>query len=154
MQPIQMTVTFEAEDASAICEAIGEAVARCLPGISEESAHKPPASSGEGASGVVVTDFERLDAHDLRAAYLLGKLPEDGGLLVDKKSVSKLLNISPRSVDRLWHEKAMPNPIKISRQNKWRVREIIEWVEADCPPQKYWRYSGGEGKDTRKRKRG
>jgi len=33
---------------------------------------------------------------------------------------------------------ALPAPVKFGRLTKWRLAEIIEWIEADCPPQKVW----------------
>jgi predicted DNA-binding transcriptional regulator AlpA len=102
--------------------------------------------------GTIVSNADRTRAVELRDAYLLGKLPDDGSLLVGKKEVSSLLNISSRTLSRLVDEKAMPNPIRLGNKVQWRLREIIEWVEADCPPQRYWNYSEGRGLNTRKKK--
>ena len=104
--------------------------------------------------GIVVSNAERTKAAELRDAYLSGKLPEDGSLLIGKKEVSELLNISARTLSRLVDEKAMPNPIRLGNKVQWRIREIVEWVEADCPPQRHWNYFEGRGTNTRKRKGG
>lgn len=106
----------------------------------------------QASRGTAVSNAERLKASELRDAYLLGKLPENGSLLIGVKEVSSLLNISPRTVSRLVDEKAMPNPIRLGNKVQWRLREIIEWVEADCPPQRHWIYSDGCGTNTGSKK--
>jgi hypothetical protein len=59
--------------------------------------------------GVEITADNKLKAADLRTALLLGKLPDDAGLLIDTKTTAKLLNISPRTLYRLDQEQAMPD---------------------------------------------
>ncbi|HBE69990.1 MAG TPA: hypothetical protein DDW52_17730 [Planctomycetaceae bacterium] len=127
-------------------DSVGRAIDRS--GIRTNS----PSPSSPTTAGTVLTGSDKAKATELRDAYLLGKLPEDGGLLVGTKQVSALLNISSRTISRLIQEKAMPNPIKLGNRTQWRLREIIEWVEADCPPQRHWNYSEGRGTDTRKKK--
>ena len=158
MKPVQMTV---AVDANAVIEAIRKPIMDALPSLVEEavvravekvrppttaSDETPAGCSESAASGVTLTQADKTNASELRTAYLLGKLPENGSLLINTKEVARLLNISPRSVYRLTDEKAVPEPIRIGNKVQWRVREIIEWVESDCPPQKFWRYSEARGK--------
>jgi len=95
--------------------------------------------------GVELLDEERAKAADLRTALLVGKVPDNSGILIDSKTTAKLLNVSYRTLFRLLDEKAMPQPVALgSNIKKWRLAEILEWVEADCPPQKHWTYPSPE----------
>lgn len=166
MKPIQMNVTVESEEIAGFAEQVQEAlvqrladvlekeVTRAIEKFTKDFTSKPvPATDNSGAvtTGVQLTRLDQASARELRAAYLLGKLPDDGALLIDTKAVSRFLNVSARTVSRLSDTRAMPAPIRLGNKVKWRLREIIEWVEADCPPQKFWQYSEGQGKNTRKR---
>jgi hypothetical protein len=44
--------------------------------------------------GTELTTQEKLKAADLRIALLMGKIPEDFGLLVDTKTLGHILSIS------------------------------------------------------------
>ena len=66
-------------------------------------------------------------------AVLLGKIPKDTGLLIDVKTTAKLLNVSERMVYRLADQKAAPSPVKLGALVRWRLAEIIEWVDGGCP---------------------
>jgi predicted DNA-binding transcriptional regulator AlpA len=69
---------------------------------------------------------------------LLGKIPEDTGLLIDPQTLADLLSISRSTLYQLQAEQAIPAPIQLGRLKKWRLAEILEWIEADCPPQSVW----------------
>jgi predicted DNA-binding transcriptional regulator AlpA len=101
-----------------------------------------PQQSPAASAGVALTPADKVMAADLRTAFLLGKLPEDAGLLMDTKTTARLLNVSPRMVYRLDQVQAMPAPVRLGTLVRFRVAEIIEWVDSDCPPRKYWTYSG------------
>jgi predicted DNA-binding transcriptional regulator AlpA len=93
---------------------------------------------------------EQESATDLRTALLLGKVPEDSGLLINADTVAPLLNVSQRTLSRPLGEKAIPQSVRLGgRTIRWRLAEILEWGESDCPPQKYWTYTKAKG---RKRK--
>jgi len=32
----------------------------------------------------------------------------------------------------------LPNPIWIGGSRKWRIAELMEWIEAGCPERKNW----------------
>jgi len=32
----------------------------------------------------------------------------------------------------------IPQPIRIGRNIYWRNDELLEWIEADCPPRQLW----------------
>jgi predicted DNA-binding transcriptional regulator AlpA len=80
----------------------------------------------------------QTSAANLRSAVLLGKIPEDTGLLIDARTFACLLNVSQRHVWRLLDEKAIPEPVRLGRLVRWRLPEILEWIEASCPPQEVW----------------
>jgi excisionase family DNA binding protein len=97
-----------------------------------------PASS---QSGIVLTKADRVSAGDLRTALLLGKVPEEADLLLDTKTMAGLLGVSDRTLYRLLAEKALPEPLRLgARAVRWRLAEILEWVDAGCPAQKHWTY--------------
>jgi predicted DNA-binding transcriptional regulator AlpA len=108
----------------------------------------PP--SAAATTGVEVAPADKVKAADLRTALLLGKLPEDAGLLIDTKVVARLLSISPRMVFSLDQEEAMPAPVRVGRLVRWSLTEIIEWVDSGCPPRHKWRYSGSVAGRTKK----
>lgn len=107
------------------------------------SPSQPPVIVPEG---VDLPSAERLKAADLRTALLLGKIPKDAGLLIDVKTTAKLLNVSERMVYRLADQQAAPRPVKLGSLVRWRLAEIIEWVDAGCPSKWQW---PRPGKDRR-----
>lgn len=88
--------------------------------------------------GTALTATDKLKAADLRMALLLGKIPEDAGLLIDAKTFARLLSISPRTLSRLIDLKAVPQPVNLGRLMRWRLADVLEWIEADCPSQQSW----------------
>jgi len=92
-------------------------------------------------TGVSVPQHERVKAIELRSALLLGKLPENAGLLIDTRTAAHLLNVSSRTLCRLLDIKAIPEPVRLGgRLIRWRVAELLEWIEAGCPSPKLWVY--------------
>jgi excisionase family DNA binding protein len=103
--------------------------------------------------GIELPPEEQLKAKDLRIALLLGKVPEEAGILIDTSTTAKLLNVSHRTLDRLADEKAIPQPVRISgRLVRWRLAELLEWIEEGCPHPTHWTYSPTTGSRTRGRK--
>jgi len=90
------------------------------------------------STGIDLKAADRIKAADLRVALLLGKIPEDAGLLIDTKTFARLLDISSRTLARLQAEEAIPAPVQLGNLKKWRLGEILEWIEADCPPLRVW----------------
>ena len=94
---------------------------------------------------------DKLKAADLRMALLMGKLPEDSGLLIHAKTFANLLSISSRTLSRLIDLKAVPQPVHLGRLIRWRLAEVLEWIEADCPAQKSWDRKSSGATDRRKK---
>jgi predicted DNA-binding transcriptional regulator AlpA len=96
--------------------------------------------------GIELPTTEQLKANDLRMALLLGKLPEDSGLLIDTNTTAKLLSITRRTLDRMVSAHEIPPPIRITgRMKRWRLTELLEWIEAGCPHPNHWSYSSDSG---------
>lgn len=53
--------------------------------------------------------------------------------LLDVRQVAKLLKCSTRTVWRLADGGRMPAPIKVAALRRWRLAELLDWIEADCP---------------------
>lgn len=101
-------------------------------------------SRREVSSGwIEISDSERIKAGDLRTALLLGKVPETAGLLIDKKIMAQLLNVSSRTLSRLDDLQAIPAPIRLGSAGsmvRWRLAEILAWMDAGCPLRRNWTY--------------
>lgn len=54
--------------------------------------------------------------------------------LLDIRAVSALGVGSTRHVYRLSDAGRMPAPVKLGALVRWRRREILEWIDAGCPP--------------------
>ena len=92
---------------------------------------------------IEMSNGERIKAGDLRTAILLGKVPESSGLLIDKKIMAQLLNVSSRTLSRLDDLQAIPAPIRLGVAGsmiRWRLAEILAWMDAGCPLRRSWAY--------------
>lgn len=103
--------------------------------IKQALANSPPSALTPGTE---LKPNDKFKAGDLRMALLMGKIPDDSGLLIDAKTFANLLSISSRTLSRLIDLKAVPIPVRLGRLVRWRLVEVLEWIEADCPPQKSW----------------
>lgn len=93
------------------------------------------------AAGVELPFSEQSKAAELRTAVLMGKVPQGTGLLLDAKATSQLLNVSKRTFARLHAAEAIPEPIRLAGKIcRWRLAEVLAWIEADCPPRSHWKY--------------
>lgn len=103
--------------------------------IKEALADSPALAASPGTE---LKAKDKLKAADLRIALLMGKIPEDAGLLIDAKTFAQLLSISPRTLSRLIDLKAVPMPLHLGRLVRWPLADVLEWIEADCPSQQSW----------------
>ena len=138
---------------SLVADTVATKMSELLPKITEQPKEQAvPVQHKSSAGGVELPASEILKARDLRMALLLGKLPEKSGLLVDAKVVSSLLNLSVSTLYRLLSMKAVPEPVKIGETlTRWRLAELLEWIDAGCPNPSRWTYPGetksiGKGK--------
>ncbi len=68
--------------------------------------------------------------------------PHDNGRddprLLTAGDLAKRLRISLRQVRKLHSEALVPAPIRLGRSVRWRLSEIGEWIQANCPDRKTW----------------
>jgi predicted DNA-binding transcriptional regulator AlpA len=61
-----------------------------------------------------------------------------GALLIDIRELSRLLGRSVPSLERDDARGALPRPLKLGRLKKWRLAEVLAWVEAGAPGRSAW----------------
>lgn len=116
-----------------------------------QQAAEPPPPSSSATKGVALKPTDQVKAADIRVGLLMGKIPEGSGLLVDSRTFANLLSISTATFYRLQAEKAIPAPVQLGHLKKWRLAEVLEWIEADCPPQRVWAHKRQESSRNRGR---
>ena len=103
--------------------------------------------------GVELSATDQLTARDLRMALLMGKLPDQAGILINPITTAKLLNVSLRTLNRLVAVKAVPQPCRLAAKiSRWRLAELLEWIEAGCPHTKHWTYSPDSSAQSKRRR--
>lgn len=158
--PISLNLSLSSQSAGLLIEFIHEAISSSLKKALDQLPATPPLQTEQeetvrslitSTPGTEVTPFDKAKAADLRTAVLLGKVPEETGLMIDAKTFARLLAVSSRHLNRLLDLKAVPEPIRLGRLLRWQLAEVLEWIEADCPPQRVWtskRRSGPRKKGT------
>ena len=58
-------------------------------------------------------------------------------LLTDEQAAA-LCNISRSTLWRLCSEDKIPPPVRIGGSTRWRLQDLIEWIEMGCPPRDRW----------------
>jgi predicted DNA-binding transcriptional regulator AlpA len=115
---LQISAVLDSRSIDALKQAIREAVAEAL------QSQRPP----------VDVDRERR----IRAskwANLGGRdEPQEYGLLVDTRAASKLLGVSPRKIFDMKTNGRMPKAMKVGRVVRWSHQQLVDWVNAGCPP--------------------
>jgi predicted DNA-binding transcriptional regulator AlpA len=142
-RPVSLTLSIDASSVQAFVDLLRKiidpsALAQLPADANKPSQIVPLRPSTALTTGVDLKPDDRVKAADLRIALLTGKLPENAGLLIDGKTLAKLLSVSRAMLYRLLAEEALPPPVKLGRLTKWRLTEVLEWIEADCPPQDIW----------------
>jgi excisionase family DNA binding protein len=54
-------------------------------------------------------------------------------LLLDVRTVARLLNVSVRTIHRLKATGEMPAPVRLGGRVLWRRAELLAWLEVGCP---------------------
>jgi prophage regulatory protein len=52
--------------------------------------------------------------------------------LLSKEQLALRLQLSTRTVYRLWQEGSLPAPVKIGGSIRWRSDVVDAWIENDC----------------------
>ena len=146
-QPVPLNLSIDpastARFLDLVLEALDPMIAKALSQVhaatatQQQAAELPPPPTAT-AKGVDLKPTDQLKAADLRVALLMGKIPEDTGLLIDKRVFARLLDIGVSTLERFQAGEAIPAPVRIGSVKRWRLAEILEWIEADCPPQRVW----------------
>jgi excisionase family DNA binding protein len=55
-------------------------------------------------------------------------------LLITAEEFAELMQVSVRSVWRLRSAGEIPEPVRIGGTIRWRREEVLQWIEAGCPP--------------------
>lgn len=76
---------------------------------------------------------ERRLQSSQNAIYAGQKPPQDQGLLIDVKQAAKLLEVSERTLWRMYTSGEMPPPIRIGRAVRWSRKALEAWIESGCP---------------------
>jgi predicted DNA-binding transcriptional regulator AlpA len=126
VKPLHLTIriTLEAESVAALLEFLRNAI-------------EPKADDRTTELSLVRRKMTPMEASQ-HALFGGQKPPEDRGLLLDTRQVSKMLNVSARHVSSLQVTGRMPKPIRIGRVVRWSQEEIKAWVEAGCPHRDKW----------------
>ncbi len=54
--------------------------------------------------------------------------------LLSKTTVCKLLdNVTGRHIENLVKSGRMPGPVYLGRSPRWRLKELLEWIDSKCP---------------------
>lgn len=63
---------------------------------------------------------------------------EDSSRLVTAKEMAKMMNLSARTVWRLYRARKIPKATRIGYAVRWNRKEIEEWIKAGCPARAEW----------------
>ncbi|NLE57162.1 MAG: hypothetical protein GX616_02290 [Planctomycetes bacterium] len=131
--------------AATIDESVKKAVAESLVGLRETLADErvaPPTAPGPGSSadtGVALASEEQKKAAAVLAHRGLDLNVKDGQMMIDGKTLARLLDISYRALYRYVDMGAIPRPVAIGNVlKKWSLPEMLAWVEQGCPPAAHW----------------
>jgi predicted DNA-binding transcriptional regulator AlpA len=148
----ELTVRIPVDDdlIHSVTQPLANVIAEVIKSEFDAFAHKlssrldslaPPPQPVAASGGVELNETEKQKAADFRMQLLAGKVGDASGLLIDTKSAASLLSVSMRTLRRLADLKAVPEPVRIGSQIRWRLAEILAWIDAGCPPQRYWTYA-------------
>ena len=124
-------------------EALGEAIGRAMINAGNEQASStgdpfqigfpPQRRSDNTTPSARSTSESRQQTPDM---------PEE--LLLDTRTVAKLLNVSDRTVWSYSNSGEMLRPIKIGSAVRWPRDEFVAWINAGCPTHDEWVKMRGE----------
>jgi excisionase family DNA binding protein len=56
-------------------------------------------------------------------------------LLITAEEVARMMNVSTRTLWRLLSAGRFPKPVRFGGNTRWRVAEVLRWIEDGCPQQ-------------------
>ena len=95
-------------------------------------------------------DPNPINAHASRYTSMATELDTDGSepagtragsrpaLLIDAARLAEMLDRSLTSVRRDDKAGRIPRPVTLNGSRRWRVDEILRWVDAGCPKRADW----------------
>jgi predicted DNA-binding transcriptional regulator AlpA len=72
---------------------------------------------------------------------------EDVDILVTVDEAAKICRMSKAMFYKLHAAGKTPRRIKLGALARWRRRELLDWIRADCPPREKWEAMRGKGHD-------
>jgi len=60
---------------------------------------------------------------------------EESAMLVSAEKLAELLDISTRTLWRLRAAGKLPAPVRLGGSVRWRIDEVLAWIEKGCPDQ-------------------
>jgi predicted DNA-binding transcriptional regulator AlpA len=60
-------------------------------------------------------------------------IPTDLARLIDTKEASGITRVSIRTLRRLADAGDCPPPIRVGRCLRWRLGDLVAWIDAGCP---------------------
>ncbi len=69
----------------------------------------------------------------------------EASLMMNAKALAAMLGVSLRQVWRLNATGKLPRPIRLGGSVKWKISEITDWFEKNCPDRQAWEAIKGGG---------
>jgi excisionase family DNA binding protein len=54
-------------------------------------------------------------------------------LLISAGELAKLIQVSERTLWRLYSAGRLPKPVRLGRSTRWRLAEVRQWIDSGCP---------------------
>jgi excisionase family DNA binding protein len=54
-------------------------------------------------------------------------------VLINAEELARIMDVSERTLWRLLSGGKLPRPVRIGRNTRWRLAEVMEWIERGCP---------------------
>ena len=67
----------------------------------------------------------------------------DGVELLSVRQVAWMLGCGQSVVRQRDKQRMLPKPVRLGGSVKWRRRELIDWISADCPSRQIWEQMRG-----------
>ena len=136
MEPtkIQLTVIIDADNVNTFFNLLTRAI--------EQGTYHSKSASVTNPKQITSREKPKMTPLEAsRHAHLGGKESPEG-FLVDTQEACKLLGVSPRKLWQMYNSGEMLKPIRIGRAVRWSYEELRAWVNAGCPPESKWEWSG------------
>ena len=76
-----------------------------------------------------------MATHDETAGPGLEAEVDGGPILITAEEAARMMNISTRTLWRLLSARRFPQPVRFGGNTRWRVAEVLRWIEDGCPQQ-------------------